>query len=260
MDSTKGKKCVYVSYNKQEKIGDYMFDDPEKTMMKLGKKAAVATVTLTTKALAALIGGVPLVIGAIVVAIIAVIIVIVLVIALAIGAIGSSDDSTAKDKNVITATPGLTRKEVIDFALTLNGKVKYFWGGHSDPGWNKYWGTLRIVKAGGDYTSGTLQPYGLDCSGFVEWVYRSAGTNKLNGSTVQQLQNSHSILEKDLKPGDLVFQNTGMFSANHVGIFYKHDSNGKNLYIHCQGGVGVTINSTTTFKYWRRPNVTFDDD
>jgi cell wall-associated NlpC family hydrolase len=155
--------------------------------------------------------------------------------------------------------PGITRKEVIDIALTLVGRVKYWWGGHSAPGWNPLWGTPMLVTAPGDWSSGTYQPYGLDCSGFVTWVFESAGTTELNGTTVNQLAKTYPIDESQLEPGDLVFMNVGNTSKNHVGIFYKCE-NGKNLYIHCQGGTGVVINSTTVFKYWRRPYIKFNDD
>lgn len=155
--------------------------------------------------------------------------------------------------------PGITRKEIIDMALTLNGKVKYFWGGRSKPGWNSDWGKPKLVTSPGDWTYGTTQPYGMDCSGFISWVFESAGTTELNGSTMDQLAKSYPIDESQLKPGDLCFANTGNGSSNHIGLFYKRE-NGKKLYIHCQGGVGVTINDTSVFQYWRRPAIKFDDD
>lgn len=155
--------------------------------------------------------------------------------------------------------PGITRKEIIDIALTLNGKIGYFWGGHSNPGWNSDWGKPKLVTSPGDWTYGTTQPYGLDCSGYIEWVFRSAGTNELNGTTVDQLKKTYPINESQLKEGDLCFANTGNGSGNHVGIFLKRE-NGKKFYIHCEGGTGVTINSTPVFQYWRRPYIQFDGE
>ena len=58
------------------------------------------------------------------------------------------------------------RKTVVQNALTLYGKVSYFWGGKSLViGWDSRWGELRQVTAAGSSTTGTYRPYGLDCSG-----------------------------------------------------------------------------------------------
>lgn len=172
---------------------------------------------------------------------------------------GSSSSYTVR-KTKVDIRPGITRKEIVDIALTLDGKIKYFWGGRSEPGWNDTWGTPKIVTAPGDWTSGTYQPYGLDCSGYIDWVYKTAGTTAMYGTTANQLVNSYAIDEKDLKPGDLVFRFDREGSdVNHVGIFYKKE-NGVKYYIHCQGGTGVIVNSTPTFQYWRRPYIKFEDD
>lgn len=173
----------------------------------------------------------------------------------------SNTDNVAKvnQNQIKVMRPGITRKEIIDIALTLVGKISYFWGGTSPPGWNPEWGRLKLVKAQGDWSTGTYQPYGLDCSGFVDWCFKTAGTNALYPPTSNQLINTYPIKESELKPGDIVFMNEGITSQNHVGLFYKRE-NGKNLYIHSEGGTGVTINSTPVFKYWRRPFIRFEDD
>ena len=38
-------------------------------------------------------------------------------------------------------------------------------------GWNSRWGQLTKVWADGNSTTDTYRPYGLDCSGFVDWVF-----------------------------------------------------------------------------------------
>ena len=61
---------------------------------------------------------------------------------------------------------------MVETALTLYGKVNYFWGGKSlTIGWDSRWGTLQKVTAAGSSTTGTYRPYGMDCSGFVDWVF-----------------------------------------------------------------------------------------
>jgi len=67
-----------------------------------------------------------------------------------------------------------TRKELMRAALSLVGRVPYFWGGKSAPGWNEAWNTPRLVTAAGSSSSGTIRPYGLDCSGFTDWIYGCA--------------------------------------------------------------------------------------
>jgi hypothetical protein len=58
------------------------------------------------------------------------------------------------------------RRAVVERALSLAGKVNYFWGGKSLVfGWDNRWGQLAKVTADGSSTTGTYRPYGLDCSG-----------------------------------------------------------------------------------------------
>ena len=58
------------------------------------------------------------------------------------------------------------RRAVVERALSLAGKVNYFWGGKSLVfGWDDRWGQLAKVTADGSSTTGTYRPYGLDCSG-----------------------------------------------------------------------------------------------
>jgi cell wall-associated NlpC family hydrolase len=161
----------------------------------------------------------------------------------------SSSKSKTSQNQVVDVNkfvrPGITRKEIIDIALSLVGKVGYFWSGHSDKGWNPQWGTPTLITVSGDRTSGTVQPYGLDCSGYVDWVFKTAGYNGLYPPTGPQWNNTYEIKESELKPGDIVFEAPGYSQINHVGIFYKRE-NGVKYYIHCQGGTGVTINSSAS--------------
>lgn len=64
------------------------------------------------------------------------------------------------------------RRQVILTAYQLEGKVNYFWGGKSLVlGWDPRCGTPQEVWAAGSLTTGTVRPFGLDCSGFVDWVF-----------------------------------------------------------------------------------------
>ena len=72
------------------------------------------------------------------------------------------------------------RKQVVLTAYQLLGKVNYFWGGKSLVlGWDSRWGTPMEVTAAGSSSSGTVRPFGLDCSGFIDWY----STTRAEGST-----------------------------------------------------------------------------
>ena len=70
----------------------------------------------------------------------------------------------------------IQQTQVVEKALSLVGKVSYFWGGKSNAiNWDSRWGTTMTVTADGSDTTGTTRPFGLDCSGYVAWVYINCG-------------------------------------------------------------------------------------
>lgn len=142
-------------------------------------------------------------------------------------------------------------------ALSLVGKVDYFWGGKSSAGWNENWGKPRKVTSAGSKNSGKIMPFGLDCSGYVDWVFKTSGYgNIFAGGVGYQWGQCYAVKESELIPGDLVFKNPpGQQSVNHIGIYIGKSDNGANLYVHCAGDQGVVVNSWSGFKYFRRPAV-----
>lgn len=67
------------------------------------------------------------------------------------------------------------RKAVVETAVQLVGRVSYFWGGKSlTLGWDDRWGVPTEVTAAGSGSTGTVRPFGLDCSGFVDWTFYNA--------------------------------------------------------------------------------------
>ena len=115
---------------------------------------------------------------------------------------------------------------------------------------------MQLVTAPGVSSSGSLRPYGLDCSGFTDWAWRTAGFKGIGAGTHAQFWASTAISEQELLPGDLVFKNIPDNEViNHVGIYYGEDDAGQKLYIHCSAGSGgVIMNSYAGFKLWRRPS------
>ena len=147
------------------------------------------------------------------------------------------------------------REAVVRTACSLVGKVNYFWGGKSLViGWDARWGELRQVTAAGSSTTGTYRPYGLDCSGFVDWVFynQSGGSYVIGHGGGATMQHSHctNISWADAQPGDLVFYPDN----SHVGIVGGRDANGELLIIHCASGYNnVVVTGLEGFTSISRP-------
>ena len=124
------------------------------------------------------------------------------------------------------------RRAVVETACSLVGKVNYFWGGKSLAlGWDSQWGTLRKVTADGNSTTGTFRPYGLDCSGFVDWVFNNALDYSIGhggGATIQHAYCT-DIPWDEAQIGDLIFYP----DDRHIGIVAGWDKNGDILIVHC---------------------------
>ena len=147
------------------------------------------------------------------------------------------------------------REAVVRTACSLVGKVNYFWGGKSLViGWDARWGELRQVTAAGSSTTGTYRPYGLDCSGFVDWVFYNATNGSYiigrGGGATMQHSYCTDISWEDARPGDLVFYPDN----SHVGIVGGRDANGELLIIHCASGANnVVVTGTSGFASIGRP-------
>lgn len=147
------------------------------------------------------------------------------------------------------------REAVVRTACSLVGKVNYFWGGKSLViGWDVRWGELRQVTAAGSSTTGTYRPYGMDCSGFVDWVFYNATGGQYvighGGGATMQHNYCTDISWSDAQPGDLVFYPDN----SHVGIVGGWDANGELLIIHCASGYNnVVITGKKGFSSIGRP-------
>lgn len=144
-----------------------------------------------------------------------------------------------------------SRKTICSVAASLIGKVPYQWGGKSTKaGYDTSWWTLN--------TEGEQK--GLDCSGFVQWCFRTAGYDnnvydKLL-STTQILSSCDTITQEELQPGDIGLLHTAADNdtINHTGIYA-----GNGNWIHCSSGAGtVVLEQTDMFKVYKRMPVTDD--
>ncbi|TDR31132.1 C40 family peptidase [Hydromonas duriensis] len=67
---------------------------------------------------------------------------------------------------------------------------------------------------------GTSPTTGLDCSGYVQYVFKNAVGVSLPRVASAQSQVGEKITDvADMRPGDMVFFNTRGFAYSHVGIY-----------------------------------------
>ena len=149
------------------------------------------------------------------------------------------------------------RESIVLTAYQLLGKVTYFWGGKSLVlGWDSRWGTPTTVTAPGSGSTGKVLPFGLDCSGFVDWTFYNATNGAYlpgrGGGAASQHGYCTNIVWSDALPGDLVFY----ADDSHVGIVCGYDSVGNLLVIHCSGGQnGVVVTGHEGFAVAARPDL-----
>ena len=136
------------------------------------------------------------------------------------------------------------QKLLLETALSLVGKVPYFWGGKSPAGWNDDWNTPKLVTSAGSSSTGTIRPYGLDCSGFTSWIYDTALGIDIGAGTGGQYPKTTAVSAADLQIGDLGFlAGSGGGGWNHVLMFAGYGSSGERMWVHSSSGSGVILNS-----------------
>lgn len=173
---------------------------------------------------------------------------------------GNLDSLTADASAVLEELPedlSPERRAVVETALSLVGKVNYFWGGKSlTLGWDSRWGTSMQVTAAGSSSTGSYRPFGLDCSGFVDWVFYNATNGGYiighGGGAHAQHGYCNTISWSDAMPGDLVFYP----EDSHVGIVCGFADDGTPLIVHCASGQNnVVITGLQDFETIGRPQV-----
>ena len=136
-------------------------------------------------------------------------------------------------------------------------KVNYFWGGKSRAiGWDSRWGQLTKVWAAGSSTTGTYRPFGLDCSGFVDWTFNNSLGYIIGhgGGVIMQHRYCTDISQSAAQPGDLAFYP----DDSHIGIIVGRNEAGKLLVCHCASGqnnVVITEFSVSGFTAVGRPDI-----
>jgi cell wall-associated NlpC family hydrolase len=92
---------------------------------------------------------------------------------------------------------------------------------------------------------GTDPDSGLDCSGFVQAVFRDSIGKLLPRTAGEQSKVGEKVDRKELKPGDLVFFNTMRRAFSHVGIYL-----GDNHFVHSpRTGSEIRVEDMSS-SYW----------
>jgi cell wall-associated NlpC family hydrolase len=121
---------------------------------------------------------------------------------------------------VTTAVADKT-ETLINNAMQLIG-VRYRWGGNTPQS-------------------------GLDCSGFVRYVFNDTFGFLLPRKSAQMSKVGLQIRKDELQPGDLVFFNTMRHAFSHVGIYV-----GDNKFIHAPSkGKAIRVDDMTKV-YWEK--------
>lgn len=173
-----------------------------------------------------------------------------------LGDLGITQEDAAELLRRLPADLSPERRAVVETACKLVGKLNYFWGGKSLVlGWDSRWGTIQKVWAAGSPSTGTYRPYGMDCSGFVDWVFynMSGGSYVIGHGGGARMQHSYCtpISWTQAQPGDLVFYP----EDTHVGIVGGWDESGNIQIIHCASGQNnVVITGKAGFTSIGRPD------
>ena len=92
---------------------------------------------------------------------------------------------------------------------------------------------------------GASEEAGLDCSGFVQLVFKDSVGKLLPRTAREQSEVGEQVDTSQLKPGDLVFFNTMRRAFSHVGIYL-----GDNHFLHApRTGAEVRVESMGS-SYW----------
>jgi cell wall-associated NlpC family hydrolase len=103
-----------------------------------------------------------------------------------------------------------------------------------------------MALIGVPYRNGGESPQtGMDCSGFVRYVFRAALGVDLPRRAVDLGEIGESVRPSELQAGDLVFFNTLGRAHSHVGIYV-----GEGRFVHAPSQRGVVRMEEISKRYW----------
>ena len=104
---------------------------------------------------------------------------------------------------------------------------------------------LTLLNTGYVFGGAKNPEAGLDCSGFVTYVYAHAVNITLKGNAASLAQQGKHVSVDNLRSGDLVFFNTLGHSFSHVGIYI-----GNGNFIHAPNSRGKIRIDEMSNRYW----------
>lgn len=121
---------------------------------------------------------------------------------------------------------------------SLNGLsiLKHSHDGNSVNGKKKKGNLIQtaFIYLSAPYLWGGKTPFGIDCSGFTQMVYKLNGYKLLRDASQQATQGEALSFIEESEPGDLAFFDNSEGLINHVGIIMKD-----NYIIHAHGKVRI---------------------
>lgn len=136
------------------------------------------------------------------------------------------------------------RKKLIYYALSSVGRVPYYWGGKPvAAGYERnHFGTL--VEP--DEKGRTMK--GLDCSGWISWIYWSALNKHFSCESTGGLSSLGTPIDRNsLQPGDIILK-TG--NEAHVVMFLCWEDDGSMTVIHESSALVNNVTVTTIEADW----------
>ncbi|MDR3399588.1 MAG: C40 family peptidase [Pandoraea sp.] len=155
----------------------------------------------------------------------------------AAAAIQASNASPNTTTNVADAPQAAVEESRVQRAQKLLSNV-------TDKASDVVLGALNYIGVRYKY-GGNTPDSGLDCSGFVRYVFQDTLNFMLPRRSEEMSQVGERIAKTDLKPGDLVFFNTMRRSFSHVGIYIGGDK-----FVHAPATGGKIRVEDLRESYW----------
>ncbi|MBJ9750493.1 C40 family peptidase [Burkholderia cepacia] len=146
-----------------------------------------------------------------------------------------ADEVSSFNQNVINSTQNASNSSLQQTSgQPSGGGAKSFLAGMAGKAGDVVVGALNMI--GVRYRWGGNSPdSGLDCSGFVRYVFQDTLGMSLPRRAEEMSRVGEKVSMSNLKPGDLVFFNTMRRTFSHVGIYI-----GDNKFVHSPS-TGSTI-------------------
>jgi cell wall-associated NlpC family hydrolase len=148
-----------------------------------------------------------------------------------------SDSRTKASGNNPTSVENVSALQ-LKYSVLLNTEAEQIENTELLKAVDEWYGTR--YRMGGDTKKG------IDCSAFVQAVYRAAFSVAVPRTAFEQFKACNRISATELKEGDLLFFNT-TGGVSHVGIYLRN-----NKFVHASSSRGVTVSDIFEPFYLKR--------